>query len=155
MHKYEYRSGMPKLGNVDALYSGHAPTGYGNYQIKMTSPRDYSEGNYIDWVKKYHNPKNNLQDLAVKDGYYVYDFVPSTSYEMPIGLNKTDLSTVVGKRGQKMFDVDDTFPFMNYKKLNPKQELEFKDYVKRLAEDYNTGWKGKYKYGGIQKKIGK
>ena len=148
MQQYGYRSGMPYMSNLDALYSGHAPTGYGNYQIKITSPRDYSEGNYIDWVKKYHNPKNNLQDLAVKEGHYIKDFVPNTSYEMPVGLSKTDLTTVVGKRGQKMFDVDDTFPFMNYKKLSPKQELEFKDYVKGLGEDYNTGWKGKYKKGG-------
>jgi hypothetical protein len=151
MHKYEYRSGMPRMNNVDALYSVRYPdpTGhYGNYQMKITSPRDYNIGNYKDWFNKYHNPKNNLGDLAVKDGYYINDYIPNTTYEMPVGLSRNDMTTVVGKRGKKMFDVDESFPFMDVKNLNSQKQLEFGDYVRKLKKDFDTGWEGQYQNGG-------
>tara|TARA_R110000796_G_scaffold185_7_gene754 strand:+ start:7836 stop:13556 length:5721 start_codon:yes stop_codon:yes gene_type:complete len=149
MQNYGYRSGMPKISGVDALYAGRTPTNYGKYQIKMTSPRDYSQGNYQDWFKKYYNPKNNLPDLATKDGYYIRNWKPNSSYEMPIGLSRTDLTTTVGNKGQKMFDVDESFLFTDYKNLTNEQSLEFNNYIKNLVNDYNTGWKGKYKNGGL------
>ena len=148
MEQYGYRSGMPDLKYADALYVGNTPTNYGNYQIKMNSPRDFSKGNYKDWLNKYYDPKNNLQDLAVKDGYFDSDFIPNTSYEMPVGLSKTNMTSVVGKKGQKMFDVDEFFPYMDYKNLPVEKELEFINYQKKLNKDFNTGWKGQYKNGG-------
>ena len=150
MQQYGYRSGMPNMNYVDALYTGHTPTGYGKYQIKMHSPRNYNEGNYKDWFNKYHNPKNNLNELAVINKGYDSKFIPNNSYEMPIGLTRNNLTTVVGKKGQKMFDIDESFPYMDYKNLSPEQQIEYEKYINKLNTDYKTGWRGEYQEGGIK-----
>jgi hypothetical protein len=146
MDKYGYRSGMPSLDNVDALYASKNPTRYGDYMIKMNSPRNYSEGNYQDWFNKYHDVKSrDFNKLVIKDGNYDKSFIPNTSYDLPLRL---DEGTVVGKKGQKMFDVDDNYPFMDYKNLDTNKAQEYEEYLKNLSKDYNTGWRGKYKNGG-------
>ena len=146
MDKYGYRSGMPNLDNVDALYASKNPTRYGDYMIKMNSPRDYSKGNYQDWFNKYHDVKSrDFNKLIIKNGNYDKSFIPNTSYDLPLRL---DEGTVVGKKGQKMFDVDDKYPFMNYKNLDTNEAQKYEEYLKTLLKDYNTGWRGKYKNGG-------
>ena len=148
MEQYGYRSGMPRIPNVDAIYTTRVPNTYGNYQMRMTLPRDYSEGNYSDWANKYFKPKNNLEDILFSRDYNKKDFIPNADYETPIGLSATNRSAVVGQRGQKMFDVDKTYPYMDYKNLSGDKLLEFQDFAKKLDEDYNTGWRGQYKNGG-------
>jgi len=146
MEQYGYRSGMPTMKYVDALYTGSYPTGYGKYMFKLKSPRDFSTGNYQDWFNKYHNLKSrDFNKLAVKDGYYNTSFIPENSYDLPVLL---DRNSVVGKKGQKMFDIDESYPFMNYKNLNKDQQIEYNKYLKKLKDDWNTGWKGQYQKGG-------
>lgn len=151
MQEYGYRSGMPSMRYVDALYTTKepplsSPFGYGNYSIKMSSPRDYSTGNYQDWFNKYHNVKDrNFHKLALNDGYYNSSWAPDTPYELPVLL---DNSSVVGIKGTKMFDVDSSYPFMDYKRLNSEQQRQYNDFIKKHKEDYDTGWKGQYKKGG-------
>jgi hypothetical protein len=152
MQQYGYRSGMPDLVNVDALYTGFEPTTYGNYQIKLTSPRDYSVGNYKDWFNRYYNPKNNLEKLAIVDdngrSYWNRKFKPNASFENPIVLSETNRSSVVGKKGQKMFDVDESFPYMDVNNLTNAQKSEYNAFLRQLRNDHHNGWKGLYKQGG-------
>jgi hypothetical protein len=148
MEQYGYRSGMPRIPNVDAIYTTRVPNTYGNYQMRMTLPRDYSEGNYSDWANKYFKPKNNLEDILVSRDYNKKDFIPNADYETPIGLSATNRSAVVGQRGQKMFEVDKTYPYMDYKNLSGDKLSQFQDFVKKLNQDYDTGFRGQYKNGG-------
>jgi len=146
MQQYGYRSGMPDMSYADALYTSDVPSGYGKYMFKLHSPRDYSTGNYQDWFNKYHNLKSRkLNKLAVNNGYWNSQFMPNNSYDLPILL---DRNTVVGKKGQKMFDVDETYPFMDYKNLDRNKQIEYKNYLEKLKKDYNTGFRGQYKQGG-------
>ena len=154
MDQYGYRSGMPTLPHAEALYTDFSPTNYGKYQVKLTLPRDYSTGNYRDWYQKYFNPKNNLSNLAVENGYYKDNFMPESSFENPILLDPEYRANVVGKRGQKMFNVDEEFPFMDFKNLSPEDQLKFDLYKRKLKEDYNTGWRGQYSKGGFIKQNG-
>lgn len=150
MQEYGYRAGMPRsLKNVDALYTDFFPTNYGNYQIRLTLPRDYSTGNYQTWFDRYYKPENVLSKQAVKDGYYIRDFLPDVPFETPISLSSTNRATLIGKKGERLLDVDETFPFMNYRNLSPSQQIEFNNYKKQLLKDYYTGWRGQYMSGGF------
>jgi hypothetical protein len=145
MEQYGYTSGLPDNRYLGGLYLSSTPNYYGNYQIRMTSPRDYSTGNYQNWFNKYFHPENNFDDLS--KGFRRFDFNPVLSYERPMAMYKGS-TNVMGKRGSKMFDVDESFPFMDYKNLTPEQNLEFKKYIDDLLQDYKIGWRGKYKNGG-------
>ena len=147
MQQYGYRSGIGDYKHIDALYTSFSPTNYGNYQIRMTVPRDYSKGNYQDWFDRYYNPNNNLQSIGLQKGYTSRDFIPDVSYENPMTLSKLNPS-VVGRKGQKMFDVDENFPFINYKNLTPTEQAKFEAYKRKLSQDFNTGWRGQYQQGG-------
>jgi len=153
MDTYGYRSGMHLMHNVDALFATHYPDmsgRYGNYQFKMKSPRDFSEGSYNDWFSKYYKPNKTWKtDGGVKDGYYVHDYMPSNNYDMPLhfSASKSD-GSVVGLKGSKMFDIDETYPFADLVNLNPQQKLDFVKYIKQNKLDFDTGWKGKYEQGG-------
>ena len=145
MEKYGYTAGMGDFSHAAALYASDRPSGYGKYMFKMHSPRDYSIGNYQDWFNKYHNLESRKWDkLAVKDGYWDSQFMPNNPYDLPILL---DRNTVVGKKGQKMFDIDETYPFTDYKNLGNKQ-IEYEEFLKKLGKDFDTGFRGQYQYGG-------
>ena len=145
MQKYGYTAGMGDFTNAAALYTSERPSGYGKYMFKLHSPRDYSTGNYQDWFNKYHNLESRKWDkLAVKDGYWDSEFMPNNPYDLPILLNR---NTVVGKKGQKMFDIDETYPFTDYKNLGNKQ-IEYEEFLKKLDKDFDTGFRGQYKQGG-------
>jgi hypothetical protein len=151
MQQYNYTSGLPRNENLGGLYASFEPNDYGNYIIRMTSPRDYSVGNYQDWYNKYFDPKNNFDDLSV--GLERYTFNPVLSYDKPMAMYRGS-ANVMGKRGSKMFDVDEAFPFMDKKNLSEEQLLELKNFVKNLSQDYETGWRGKYQQGGTMSKGG-
>ena len=153
MDTYGYRSGMHDMHNVDALFATFNPdmSGmYGNYQFKLKLPRDFSEGSYKDWLSKYYKPNETWKtDGGVKDGYYTHNYMPSNNYDMPLHFNesKSDAS-VVGLKGSKMFDIDETYPFADLVNLNPQQKLDFAEYIKQNKLAFDTGWKGKYEQGG-------
>jgi hypothetical protein len=156
MQQYGYRSGMPNLNNVDAIYTSKSPyypnlsSGYGNYQMKLNLPRDYSKGNYSDWINRYYKPENNLDILGSTENGQNWnkDFIPNASPENPVTLSRTNRDTFIGLKGEKLLEADKSFPYIDYKNLSGDKLLKYKNYLEKLSKDYNTGFRGQYKNGG-------
>jgi hypothetical protein len=146
LEDYGYRSTgehpTPKYGFLFRSPEPSASTSYGNYQYKSLPNLDFSSGNYKDWFNKYHNNSK----YHVKDNIYGPERTEDLTEIMP--WKKKNSETLVGPRGSKAFEIDEAFPFSNMKNLTPEQIKNLADYRNNFRNDYNTGWKGKYKKGG-------
>jgi hypothetical protein len=156
MDDYGYRAGMANESYFGGLYTGDLPTYYGDYMIKMKLPRDYSTGDYLDWYMKYF-PKSTYHDLlnigrnSSNRSLDQIKFLRGRAPGNPVRLSESKGAgdaTIIGERGKKMFDVDQTYPFADYKNLTPEQQKLYNEFIQQYKNDYETGWRGQYKKGG-------
>lgn len=147
MESYGYRSGMPDMGKVDAIYATSEPSNYyGDYLFEMKLPRDYSKGNFKDWYDKYFKEQRYLHDdiwgAEEKAGRSIYDYVPPTNKEIPLRLSRSGYPIVIGKKGEKLLSVNKDFPFTDLKRLNtdPAYAKAFDEYREAVRNGYHTGW---------------
>jgi hypothetical protein len=156
LQDYGYRStGEWEVPEYGFLFRNPGPTSsknYGNFQFKSAPNLNFESGNYKDWFKKYYedlnyhrgNPnvsggpsrKDNLQDLM----FWTKSNEPSVSS-----------ATLVGPRGTKAFEIDKSFPFTNMENLSSEQSKSLQNYIQEYNKQYNTGWRGQYKKGGVIK----
>jgi len=151
MDTYGYRStGLSTVGDKDFLFMGKRPTPYGNRQFKLKLPRDYSEGNYQDWFNKYYKNKQYVEDLMQRietTGMPVQNKWDNYFADVPRQKSRNMQEALIGNRGEKIIDVDPTWEVRNYKK-NPSQ---YNEDVDKIQKEFDTGWRGQYKQGGIIK----
>jgi len=146
MESYGYRSGMPDMFKVDALYATSEPSNYyGNYLFEMKLPRDYSKGNFKDWYDKYIKGQTYLSDVwdaEHKAGRSIHDYVTPSNKEIPLRLSRSGYPVVIGKKGEKLLSVNKDFPFTDLKRMNtdPEYAKAFNEYRDRVRNNYHTGW---------------
>jgi hypothetical protein len=150
METYGYRStGLSTVYDKDFLFMDKRPTSYGNRQFKLKLPRDFSEGNYQEWYDKYYKNKKYVLDLMDRiDTKNMPVRHPWDNYvaDVPRQMKK-DYPALIGNRGEKIIDIDPTWEVRNYKE-NP---LQYNKDVNKIENQYNTGWRGEYKDGGVIK----
>jgi hypothetical protein len=159
LQDYGYRSTgeqpTPDYGFIFRSPNPTSTTEYGKFQFKSQPNLDFTSGNHEDWLKQYYTDleyhlkpvdefnfisRNKKTSDLSKTAIWKKDYKPSE-------LN----STLVGPRGSKAFEIDKTFQFPNTGELSPKQLEDLKKYSEEYKNQYNTGWRGQYKQGGIIK----
>jgi hypothetical protein len=156
LEDYGYRStGEWSVPQYGFLFRNPRPVSgreYGNFQFKSAPNLNFESGNYKDWFKKYYEDlkyhrgdpnfsggpsrKDNLQDVM----FWTKSNEPSVSG-----------ATLVGPRGTKAFEIDKSFPFTDMKNFTSEQSENLKNYIQEYNKQYNTGWRGQYKQGGVVK----
>jgi hypothetical protein len=159
LEDYGYRStGEGSNPDYGFLFRSSHPVSskqYGSYQFKSKPNLDFTSGNYSDWFKKYfqdldyHLRPTDKYNFRARDTNV--DDMSKTVMWKPSKEPSVGNATLVGPRGSKAFEIDKEFPFENLGELNSEQFEALKKYRENFTRQYNTGWRGEFKQGGLTK----
>jgi hypothetical protein len=181
--QYGYRAGIDDVNKGDALYLASLPEkynrSYGPYQFKITMPTDFSSGNWKDWYEKYilsKKPYRLPEPQTITRGGYsmpttratpqpgevLFDLGASKGKTQPLfGTNNiltgSGLNTRrwIGTYGTKVGNVDPKFQFTDLLNMSTEDYNAMENLRNSIIKNYNTGWRGQYKKGGMVMNLSK
>jgi len=177
MHSYGQRYYMPqKTSKHDVLYAADHPAEYmyGDIKLRINRPADYSTGSYADWYDTYLK-RDHLQSLyptasPSNSNQKIWDALASGDITIdkgsPISLfNTADNRTLIGERGQKLWDIDRSWSPVRLSDLEqqakqmartgPANKYDsdyYAEMLKKMVDEHRAGfkkgWRNEWRKGG-------